>query len=423
MSTAEQKPLLSGNYDPGELKPRIGILRIGIRGRYMRSRLYTLMHEYAKIRSDLLIVVRVSNLTAPQDTFARSCHDYLKAAGDNLRSYRPKVYFCSSMLDLAASSLVWVYPDDIVTFRSKAVKKQLKSLRGDGIDDIKRPFKSLKKNGKVRCQQAVLADALEYFSQQEQRLLLADSLQVSRLRALLFHMGMALAFLVFAALFAVPVATTKSGIHVTGWPASHIGPALVTQLIAVAAVGAVGAAGGFFSGFVKTRDSSTTLDEYRTSMLKLRLRPLAGAVASIALYIFLGWQVTGVRVVNGGTFLLVGFLAGFSERYFLKLVQAPLEGSDQPNLQTQDKLASVRDQLVSIITGSSLPPSKGRQRSPSDNGSSASADSDSQPLTVPTAGNQVGQRQSAIKRQRSGASADWESLQSADGVSPHQPRG
>ena len=176
-------------------------------------------------------------------------------------------------------------------------------------------------------------------------------------------MAMALVFLVFATVVAAPKGPINSGPGLT-WPVMQIGPPWLTQLIAAAAVGALGAAGGFFSGLINTRDSSTTLGEYRTSMLKLALKPLVGAVASVTLYIFLDWQVTGVRIVNGGTFLLVGFLAGFSERYFLKVVQAPSEDNDQQKMQRQDRLASVRDQLVSTIAGSPLPPSNtnGRPR-------------------------------------------------------------
>ena len=177
------------------------------------------------------------------------------------------------------------------------------------------------------------------------------------------YMAMALVFLVFATVVAAPKGPINSGPGLT-WPVMQIGPPWLTQLIAAAAVGALGAAGGFFSGLINTRDSSTTLGEYRTSMLKLALKPLVGAVASVTLYIFLDWQVTGVRIVNGGTFLLVGFLAGFSERYFLKVVQAPSEDNDQQKMQRQDRLASVRDQLVSTIAGSPLPPSNTNGRAP-----------------------------------------------------------
>jgi hypothetical protein len=372
--TAEQAPLLPRNtssgaldpndYGPEELRDISWLGLLGMR-RYMRSRLYTLRHEYIKIGNDLKVSVSlISDGSGPQRAYADMCKDYLRKAKENLNPRffrRPSVYFCSSMLDLAASSLIWLYTDDTVKFRSRAVKEQIKDLKD--ADDVTRPIVILDEKVNVRCQQAVLADALEYFSRQEQQLLLEDSLQVSRLRRLQVYMAMALVFLVFATVVAAPKGPINSGPGLT-WPAMQVGPPWLTQLIAAVAVGALGAAGGFFSGLINTRDSSTTLGEYRTNMLKLALKPLVGAVASVILYIFLDWQVTGVRIVNGGTFLLIGFLAGFSERYFLKVVQvqAPSEDNDQQKMQRQDRLASVRDQLVSTIAGSPLPPSNANGR-------------------------------------------------------------
>jgi hypothetical protein len=381
---AEQATSPPGRPSPGDIDPRaydpgeLDIGKLGTGRRYKRSRLYTLMHEYIKIRNDLLAALSlISDATGSQRVYADSCKDYLAKAKVGLESDKPRVYFCSSMLDLAASNLVRLYTEDTVTFRSEAVIRQLADLQD--ADGVKRPFKGLETETDVRYQRAILADALEYFSRQEQRLLLEDSLQVARLRRLLLYMGTALVLLIFAAVAAVPVVAIDSGQGIKGWPVLQIGSAWLTQLIATATVGAVGAAGGLFSGLVNTRDSSTTLGEYRTSMLKLALKPLVGAVASVTLYIFLDWQITGVRVINGGTFLLVGFLAGFSERYFLRVVQAPYEYKDQQNMQSQDQLANIRDQLVSIIAGSSLPPSNRGKQSPSEPESGERAASDGQP--------------------------------------------
>ena len=152
------------DYGPGELRDISWLGLLGMR-RYMRSRLYTLRHEYIKIGNDLKVAVSlISDDSGPQRAYADMCKDYLRKAKENLnlRFFRkPSVYFCSSMLDLAASSLVWLYTDDTVKFRSKAVKEQIKDL--ENADDVTRPFKCLDEKGIVRCQQAVLADALEYF--------------------------------------------------------------------------------------------------------------------------------------------------------------------------------------------------------------------------------------------------------------------
>lgn len=51
-----------------------------------------------------------------------------------------------------------------------------------------------------------------------------------------------------------------------------------------------------------------------------------GAVVAVLVYALLTWQVIpGVAVTNAGTYLFFALLAGFSERFFLRLL--PLEGS------------------------------------------------------------------------------------------------
>jgi hypothetical protein len=58
-------------------------------------------------------------------------------------------------------------------------------------------------------------------------------------------------------------------------------------------------------------------------LFNLALKPLAGAVAAVLLYIFLSWDIIkGIEVTSPGVFVLTAFLAGFSERYFLRVVKA-----------------------------------------------------------------------------------------------------
>ena len=64
-------------------------------------------------------------------------------------------------------------------------------------------------------------------------------------------------------------------------------------------------------------------------MLKLQLRPLVGALVSLVLYTLLSWQVLpGIKIENVGSYFLIAFLSGFSERYFLQLVKTDPESSN-----------------------------------------------------------------------------------------------
>ena len=93
----------------------------------------------------------------------------------------------------------------------------------------------------------------------------------------------------------------------------------------------VGAVGGVVSGMFKVRDSRATMLDYRTSMKRLALKPIVGAVAALVVYLFLSAQViSGVEVTSAGTYVVLAFVAGFSERYFLSVLNAQTEALGQP---------------------------------------------------------------------------------------------
>jgi len=69
-----------------------------------------------------------------------------------------------------------------------------------------------------------------------------------------------------------------------------------------------------------------SLAGYRVSMFNLALRPLIAAIAALVLYVFLSWNVIqGLNITNPGVYVLSAFLAGFSERYFLRIVRTATE--------------------------------------------------------------------------------------------------
>jgi hypothetical protein len=313
-----------------------------------------LASQYIKLRSDLLVTVRPEWAAADvRRAYARRGKEYLELARRELLDRRPRIYVCSGLLYLAEINLAWLFPPGMLRLRCEEALNRLEKLQETGdVTWLLTNLRETREREDQRWLRASLADAFEYFSEQDARLLMDDDLQVTRLRSLLWYVGLALVLLVLA----VPYVTTGLGQSIPGWPVVHLDQLWLTQVVSALAVSAVGAVGGVFSGLISTRDSSTTLDEYRTSMLKLALKPLVGAVASMTLYLLLSWQIlTGVKVTNGGTFLLVGFLAGFSERYFLKLLRVSSEESSERERRR-------RDQLISTIPVSSLPSSREAQQ-------------------------------------------------------------
>jgi hypothetical protein len=67
---------------------------------------------------------------------------------------------------------------------------------------------------------------------------------------------------------------------------------------------------------------------FRTSMIKSTLKPIMGAVLALVLYLLLTWEaIGGFEITNAGGYLLAALLAGFSERFFLRLISPALEES------------------------------------------------------------------------------------------------
>jgi hypothetical protein len=134
-----------------------------------------------------------------------------------------------------------------------------------------------------------------------------------------------------------PLATDLSKIR--GWPSETISelvklPWWLYPWLNALAMMALGAVGGFLSGLLQVQHTSITFTKYLENILKLELRPIVGALVSLILYALLSWQVLpGITINNIGSYFLIAFLSGFSERYFLQLLKTDPE---KTNAQTDE---------------------------------------------------------------------------------------
>jgi hypothetical protein len=95
-----------------------------------------------------------------------------------------------------------------------------------------------------------------------------------------------------------------------------------------AAIVLMGMAGGFVSGFLQARRTLIQPPEYEIDKLKFWLKPLAGGLLALILYALLSWQIVpAIDVKNNGSYFLMALLSGFSERYFLKVLE--LDGTSE----------------------------------------------------------------------------------------------
>jgi len=93
-----------------------------------------------------------------------------------------------------------------------------------------------------------------------------------------------------------------------------------------------GALGSTLSGVLKLRDHLNRLDELRTFGPAMRVQPLVGASAGALVFMLLASNAVSIGSSSQGAWSspgLLGFVAGFSEPFFLGLVQRVAVISDQ----------------------------------------------------------------------------------------------
>ncbi len=233
----------------------------------------------------------------------------------------------------ADQALVWLSPDATLEARSQQLIDDLKSrgltVAARRLDQAcSAPSKNdtpeipgaLWSDNHWRKVAAAVAEAIGLLAVSQENEWINNDLQVARLRLLAVYVGVAL----LLTLAATTIVANPYPVH--GWPVASLArfPAPVSSLFASLGVAVLGAAGGLFSGLLATQGAGTSLLGYRTSVLRLILKPLVGALMACIIYIALSWQVVpGITVTNGGTFLVLGFVTGFSERYILRVLNVP----------------------------------------------------------------------------------------------------
>lgn len=103
---------------------------------------------------------------------------------------------------------------------------------------------------------------------------------------------------------------------------------------------ALGAAGSLLSGFYTLRDKARRLNDLRSFRAAMWAQPFVGAVAGLLVFLIIRSGITGLTVAVSAdapkdmkwawaTFAVYGFLAGFSEPFFLGLVSRVANTADK----------------------------------------------------------------------------------------------
>jgi hypothetical protein len=285
--------------------------------------------RYLELEGDFRSIV--DNFTPHDMPTAGLVFNYLQMVRPALEVEHPDLLTVSSTLDLIERFMVWLYPSDVLQTLGNSVILKLETLRPYGWEryaqDLRQPREDMVSARPTldlaiaACNRVVLANQI------------SSGLQIKRLRAFRKY-----GFGMLAVLLAViPLVSKPEALKL--WPVDQVMAAAPSwnplwspfwnPWLSALTVLIIGMMGGFLSGFLQSRSSRVTLSDYQETMLKLMLRPLVGGMISLILVAFLSWGlIPAIDVTKAGSFFLAAFLAGFSERYFLGLLD--LQEPDAP---------------------------------------------------------------------------------------------
>lgn len=342
-------PTATGDgIDPGSIDGR----HVYQHNMYMAGQVSTLMARYVRIRGDLLLEyssLQADDASGRQAAFV--CRDFLASARQELESRLPSLAVVANLLGLAERMLVTTYRPEILRLRVHSFIKELQSLQPTPTAEIAalryaaRDLDQADVNHRHAVETA-LKDAITYINRCAERDLIEDDLQVSRLSRLRWYLVFAWILL----LVAIPIVSSVQTLdEAVIWPVFAIGRGQeVDLLLGALGLSIVGAVGGVVSGMLNVRDSRATMLDYRTSMKRLALKPMVGAVAALVIYLFLSaHMISGIEITSAGTYVVLGFMAGFSERYFLTVLNA--QADPQPNADASSRsqpAASTEHEIV-----------------------------------------------------------------------------
>ena len=313
---------------------------------YGQEQLPVLNAEYARIAGDLLTILR-DNRGLSLHASAGFVATYLKLARQNMRKGVANYSAVARYLNLADQTNVQLYMENQLRARGHSVvfKLQLASTPtattaadrllealavftvGTGHQQAAQVTQTVQlemaaKNASETEARQALVDALELLFQLQYGLHIRDNLLLPGLRMIRRFILLALAGLVVVS----PVLLRF--VPKIGWPVLLLSqlPGLAQPYLTVLAIAVLGAVGGTMSGLLSARRGPGVLATLRGDLTKLSMKPLISALVAVTVYLLLSWNsLTGITVTNGGTYLYIAVFAGFSERFFLRLLSADRE--------------------------------------------------------------------------------------------------
>ncbi|MGZ8470606.1 MAG: hypothetical protein ACXW61_13375, partial [Gemmatirosa sp.] len=280
----------------------------------------------------------------PVDVVTGQCAvGLLHGARKALEQPDPDLLAVSSTLDLVERCIVWATPSYLLAARIPSLRRRLEQEVPDEVRETMEPLlrrlaQSTEGAGTgarppvpLHELRSAIDEATSVLNTAVTERQITSGLQLERLTILRDRGLWLLGALVLLLPMLMPATPASAGARLTVPFVLRFVPLAASDAwLSGLAVALFGAAGGFLSGLLQARTTTVTTAEYQDSVLRLELRPIVGATIALVLFVLLSWGIVpGVAITSGGSFLLLAFLAGFSERYFLRLLELkPDEAQD-----------------------------------------------------------------------------------------------
>ena len=299
---------------------------------YIRN---ALRWRYQRLEGDFRTVLNNFYNTEFVDTVtARRIISFLETARDVLQKDNFEVSNVSNLLDMADQYMVWLFPPHVALPQANALLVDLKAknhvLAGFLEGEINRSDRTL---GSLR---AALDKVKDSVNQENQVIQINNGLQIERLQMLIKRGSIILGIM----LIGLPLlikdgngtttnadGTVSASLFLNTMLAKFVSGSFQPWVL-MGAIALVGSVGAFLSGLMQIRRTRVTIGEFKESVFQFRLRPIIGSIFAMVITTLLSWDlISGIEIKNAGVFVLIAFLCGFSERFFLNLLKIDEEGN------------------------------------------------------------------------------------------------
>lgn len=342
----------SEDLEKGKFKDLLNRIQ-GKRSRYEDYLISQLRATYMDLEGDLrTLIPEYAGVTSAEERknlndIGKYIVNLLRAAKgilENQKLGKRRMLIASTILYEVEECLIWITPPPLALAQITALKLRIDQLKssekdkekyGSMLDDCEKILDEKKENfegiskSTTEYYRARLEEIVRFVNTETLKETINIGLQIERLRTLRYW-GIVL---LFSLIFIFPTISDQNkwisdGMNIITINAlPFLSKGMLVALVVAVCMSIIGGLGGFLSGLLQVRGSKTDLGDFEMRVLLFHLRPILGAIAALILAALISRGVLD-DVINGngfGSYIMVAFVSGFSERYFIKLLKLNTE--------------------------------------------------------------------------------------------------